>query len=341
MKQIEFEKKYNSFWLELEEKLAIDLPVTADNSGIKSKKQSIKNKINLNPDLGEAFPEHYRLLCHHLSLSRSRHYSPLLVYRLEKLVISAHQIYYKRKTHLLVSVLMYFTSGFAQSIRKEWRWVLISGILFFGTLSGMLVTLQYYPDMVYTVIPGEQLAQMESMYDPLQDKIGRGRDSGSDFEMFGFYIFNNTGIGLRTFASGLLFGIGTILTLVFNGLSIGGVAGYLTYIGYGETFWPFVSGHSAMELSAIVLSGAAGFKLGFSVISPGRKSRIRSLTDSAREAVFLMYGVASMFIIAAFIEAYWSSMSDIPSMVKYIVGIVNWLLLLAYFIFVGRRNAVR
>jgi len=341
MKQSEFEKKYEFFWSELENKLISDYSSASNNSKQGKDLDSIKKNQSQTSDLGEEFPENYRLLCHHLSLSRSRHYSPLLVERLEKLVINAHQIYYKRKTHMLAAVLIYFTSGFSQSVRKEWRWVLLSSVLFFGTFFGMLVTLQYYPDMVYTVISGEQLAQMESMYDPSQDKIGRDRDSGTDFEMFGFYIFNNTGIGLRTFASGLLFGIGSVLTLVFNGLTIGGVAGYLTFIGYSSTFWPFVSGHSAMELTAIVLSGAAGFKLGFSIINPGRKSRIRSLIDSAREAVYMMYGVATMFIIAAFIEAYWSSMTDIPSVVKYTVGIINWLLLITYFLVLGRQRAIR
>jgi len=312
MKQADFENKYSEFWQTLE----------------------INNLSELHTS--DSFPEDYRLVCHHLSLARSRHYSPLLVERLEKLVINAHQLFYKRKSHFITSVLVYFTSGFARAIRKEWRWVMLSSVLFFGTFFGMLISLQYYPDMVYSVISGEQLAQMENMYDPSQAKIGRDRSSGSDFQMFGYYIFNNTGIGLKTFASGLLLGVGSVITLIFNGLTIGGVAGYLTSIGYGVTFWPFVSGHSAMELSAIVLSGAAGFKLGFSIISPGRKSRLLSLRDSAKEAVYIMYGVASMFIIAAFIEAYWSSMSDIPAMFKYTVGVINWVLLLSYFIYVGR-----
>jgi uncharacterized membrane protein SpoIIM required for sporulation len=337
MKQTEFEKKYADFWLDMENKLSINSAPVAMGKQFDNTRSTRKLKL----DPGESFPENYRLVCHQLSLARSRHYSPLLVERLEKLVINAHQIYYKRKTHLLLSVMIYFTSGFTQSIRKEWRWVLFSSILFFGTFLGMLISLQYYPDMVYTIISGEQLAQMESMYDPSQDKIGRNRDSGTDFQMFGFYIFNNTGIGLKTFASGLLFGIGSVITLIFNGLTIGGVAGYLTYIGYSSTFWPFVSGHSALELSAIVLSGAAGFKLGFSIISPGRKSRLRSLRDSASEAVYMMYGVATMFIMAAFVEAYWSSMPDISDMFKYSVGIANWLLLLAYFIFAGRSHATR
>jgi len=325
MKQFDFEKKYSSFWNDLEENVLTDFSSLTD----------VKSVSNNN---SESFPEDYRLVCHHLSLARSRHYSPLLVERLEKLVMHAHQLFYKRKSHLLTSVLIYFTCDFARAVRKEWCWIMLSSVLFFGTFFGMLISLQYYPDMVYTVISGEQLAQMESMYDPSQEKIGRNQSASSDFQMFGFYIFNNTGIGLRTFASGLLFGVGTIITLIFNGLTIGGVAGYLTFIGYGSTFWPFVSGHSAMELSAIVLAGAAGFKLGFSIISPGRKSRLLSLRDNAKQAVYIMYGVAGMFVIAAFIEAYWSSMSDIPALIKYSVGIINWVLLLCYFIFVGRAR---
>lgn len=336
MRQSDFENKYSAFWDELEELMDLQ-PVAANGKA----KVASASRVIANSDLGEEFPEKYRLLCHHLSLARSRHYSPLLVERLEKLVTRSHQVFYTHKTHMLSAVLRYFTGGFAQSVRKEWRFVLLSSILFFGSFFLSLVTLQYYPDMVYTVIPAEQLSQMEAMYDPSSDKIGRDRNSGTDFEMFGFYIFNNTGIGLRTFASGLVLGVGVIFTLLFNGFTIGGVAGYLTYIGYSSTFWPFVSGHSAMELTAIVLSGAAGFKLGFAIISPGRKSRLRALRDSANEAVYMMYGVAVMFLIAAFIEAYWSSMMNIPAMVKYTVGIVFWLLLLAYFLFTGRHRAVR
>jgi len=321
MKQSEFETRHQQFWHEFEQKLALN-------------QQSETH-------LGTDFPESYRLLCHHLSLARTRHYSPLLVERLEKLVINAQQIFYKRKTHFLSSFYVYFSGGFSRAVRKDWHWVAVSSVLFFGAFFGMLVSLQYYPDMVYTVISAEQIAEMENMYNPQSGDPLRNSDASSDFEMFGFYIFNNTGIGLRTFASGLFFGIGCVFTLLFNGVVIGGIAGHLTYIGYGSTFWPFVSGHSALELTAIVLSGAAGFKLGFSIISPGRKTRLRALRDSAKEAVYLMYGVATMFVLAAFIEAYWSSITELTPMIKYSVGVIFWLFVILYFVFAGRKNATR
>ncbi len=334
MKQIEFEKTNALFWNELETNLQ-------NNTVPWFKKIFNKFKNNTPLDQGENFPEQYRLICHHLSLARARYYSPMLVERLEKLVFNAHQIYYQHNTHFLFSVLSYFTHDFPRSVRNEWRWVLLAFVLFFGGLVSMIITLQYFPDMVYTVIPADQLVEIESMYDPSSDKIGRDRDSGTDFQMFGFYIFNNTGIGLKTFASGLLFSIGSMITLIFNGLYIGSIAGYLTHIGYGSTFWPFVVGHSAMELIAIVFSGAAGIKLGFSILNPGRKSRLKSLSDSASEAVFMMYGVVAMFFIAAFIEAYWSSMSNIEPMIKYVVGVMNWILLLSYFFLIGKKSAIR
>ena len=146
------------------------------------------------------------------------------------------------------------------------------------------------------------------------------READDNVAMFGFYIFNNVKIGFQTFATGLAFGLGTLFYLVFNGVMIGAVAGYLTGIGYGTPFWSFVSGHSAMELVAIAISGAAGLRLGAAVVAPGARSRKAALVDAARPAVRLMYGAAAMFFIAAFIEAFWSPLTAFPPQTKYAVA---------------------
>ena len=65
-------------------------------------------------------------------------------------------------------------------------------------------------------------------------------------------------IAVSSNAAGLLFGLGSVLFLIFNGLIIGAICGHLTEIGYGQTFWSFVIGHGAFELTAIALAGAAG-----------------------------------------------------------------------------------
>ena len=155
--------------------------------------------------------------------------------------------------------------------------------------------------------------------------------------MFGFYVYNNTGIGFRTFAGGILAGLGTLFFLVFNGLVIGSIAGYLTELGYGETFWGFVIGHGAFELLAIVISGMAGLLLGKAIIAPGNRRRIEALRQNAGEAVILISGAAGMFFIAALLEAFWSPLA-IPAAIKFAVGALLWLLASLYLFYTGRNR---
>ncbi|MCK5648914.1 MAG: stage II sporulation protein M, partial [Gammaproteobacteria bacterium] len=181
------------------------------------------------------FPDLYRDVCQHLSLAQSRRYSPYLIERLSFLIDRAHQVFY-RPGHIhgqsaAGSLLTFFTRIFPQTVRNESHWLWLSSAVFYLPLLLMIVLIQLWPEFVYSVMSPDTVAGMEAMYDPQAEHIGRERGSDSDSKMFGFYIFNNTGIGFRTFATGLLFGIGSLFTLMFNGLHIGAAAGHLTQIG--------------------------------------------------------------------------------------------------------------
>lgn len=288
------------------------------------------------PDATFDFPHCYREVCQHFALAQTRKYSQPLIDQLGQLVLRSHQQLYQRRAPLLHQLLHFFGRGFPRLIRQEWRIVAISASVFFGSLIAMIVAIQVEPELAFSVINPEQIASIEGMHSPEErQRIGRERDADSDIMMFGYYIKNNTGIGFRTFAGGLLLGIGSLFFLLFNGVFIGAVAGHLTQIGYIDTFWGFVAGHSAAELTAIALSGAAGLKLGQALIQPGRKSRVEALKSNAVIAVNILYGAAALFLIAAFIEAFWSSMGWIPAYIKYSVGIILWTLLILYFVRVG------
>jgi len=153
---------------------------------------------------------------------------------------------------------------------------------------------------------------------------------------FGVYIWNNIKIAFQTFAGGLLFGVGSLFFLLFNGFFLGAVAGHLTHTGYFVPFYSFVAGHSALELTAIALSGAAGLKLGGALIAPGQLSRKQALVVAARGATGIIYGAAGMLLLAAFVEAFWSPLTEFPPAIKYGVGIALWALLGAYLFFLGR-----
>jgi uncharacterized membrane protein SpoIIM required for sporulation len=138
----------------------------------------------------------------------------------------------------------------------------------------------------------------------------------------------------------MLAGIGTLLVLFFNGLFIGGIAGHLTRLDYVDTFYPFVIGHGSFELTAIVFSGAAGLRLGYALIDPGPFSRLDALRLAGRDVVPMIYGIVFMLVIAAFLEAFWSSSTLLPVSTKYTVGALLWALVLVY-CFSGRRHEPR
>ena len=299
----------------------------------------LENKKNPPFDAAE-MPERYRRICHTLALAQDRQYSPELVDRLNRLALRGHHVLYQNRRRQSGRVLEFVLAGFPRLVRAEWRLVLAAGLLFFGPLGLLIAVLQVYPEFVHYLLAPEQIAQFHQMYDPGNKRLGM-READTSVAMFGFYIWNNVRIGFQTFAGGLAFGVGSLWFLAANGVIIGAVAGYLTQVGYSETFWSFVAGHSSPELLAIVLSGAAGLRLGMALIAPGGLSRKSALMAAAKPAVRLMYGAALMFMFAAFVEAFWSPLTELPFDVKVGVGLAGWALALAYFLLAGRSRAAR
>jgi len=313
MKQSEFIQLQTSYWQESEQ--ALDLK-------------------NDNIDL----PARYRLLSHHLALAETRQYSSHLIEYLRQLVLQYHSRLYARKSNWFINLWRFFSFIFPNSVRDNANLVWFASMIFFLplVLSSLLIFL--YPDSAYYFISYEQLADVHEMYDPENRVLGRERGEDGDWYMFGFYLYNNTSIGFRTFAAGLLMGVGSAFFLLFNAIYIGVIAGSIINVGYSTTFFSFVSGHSSFELLAIALSGAAGFILGQSLINPGNYRRKKALQLAAKKALPVMQGAMTFFFIAALIEAFWSSISQIDITIKVFVGIFLWCLILWYLFSSGRRE---
>lgn len=282
----------------------------------------------------DTFPQRYRRLCQHLALARERGYSPQLVARLQQLMQQGHTLLYRTPPLRWWSALQFLLVGFPRLVRSQAGVMWVSLLLFAVPLVGSFVLVQLKPELIHLLMDNTRIAQMERMYEPGAAHLGR--ESGTDWMMFGFYIMNNISIGLRTFASGLLAGLGTILVLLANGIGIGAVAGHLQHVGNGAPFWRFVVGHGSFELTAIVIAGGAGLQLGMRLLAPGRMRRRDALAEGGRIGARLCLGIAAMLLIAAFIEAFWSSMAQVPAWGKYSVAAVLWTLVLAWLALAGR-----
>lgn len=286
----------------------------------------------------QAFLSDYQRIARDLSVAQSRGYSRLLVQRLNHLVVSGHNVIYAHRSGFLSSSLGYIGRVFPRRVRQEWRYMLVAALLFLAPLFGIALCISYYPEYVYSVMSPGQVSAFESMYDPASRAFGRERQSDTDLAMFGHYIWNNISIAFRVYAGGLAFGVMTIFSLVFNGLSIGAVGGHLIAIGYGETFLSFVVGHGSLELTALVFAGGAGLMLGHALVAPGNRNRWQALRIASRRSIEILIGCALMLFVAAFVEAFWSSSSTVPVLVKYVVGAMLWLLVGSYFVCAGRDS---
>ncbi|MGQ9732388.1 MAG: stage II sporulation protein M, partial [Candidatus Zipacnadales bacterium] len=87
-----------------------------------------------------------------------------------------------------------------------------------------------------------------------------------------------------------------------NGMMVGRVLAVGVLEGEAARVWAIIAPHGILELSAIIISGGAGLRLGYAVIDPGDHSRREAIILAAREAIKLMFGIAPIFLVAGLIE---------------------------------------
>lgn len=326
MTPLQFEHQYQDEWNELERLLDTVM-------------QGRKGKSDRRPaDIdGDRVAALYRRACEHLALARARAYPAYLLDRLERLTSDAHQAIYQHRDVGFARIKEFFALDFPRAVRQHAVYVWISTAVF--VLPTLVVGWLVYgrPDLILSVVDAQTAAQFEQMYSESAQSIGRVRSADTDWIMFGYYIRNNITVAFQCFAGGLFAGLGSLFFLAYNGALGGAVAGYLTERGLASTFYSFVVTHGAFELTAIVLSGAAGLRLGHAVIAPRRQTRVQALVTASRESIVIVYGFAMMLVVAAAIEAFWSSARWMPLAVKYSVAALCWVGVIGYFVFQGRR----
>jgi uncharacterized membrane protein SpoIIM required for sporulation len=284
------------------------------------------------------FPRGYRELTQDLNTARAHGFDPSIIDRLNSLIQEGNQILYGQRSLSLRSAADFILKTFPRTVRSQWRGIGAVTLIFYGLAFFFGYLCVKFPDMVYEILGTWEIISLESMYDPESSYYLTPRNVGSDADMFGFYIYNNVSITFRTFAGGILAGIGSLLILCLNGVFLGAAAGYIVNLGYGSTFFPFIIGHSGFELTALVLTAQGGLILGYRLFFTKGLSRAASLKAAGKTALPLVAGAALMDVIAASIEAFWSSRHTLPQELRYGVGAALWVLLFLYFVLAGRKG---
>lgn len=290
---------------------------------------------NMSGEYTIAVPAQFQKACADLALAQQRMYGRALCERLNRLIIGAYGQLHKASSRTAVKALRFAAVTFPSSVRSEWRLFWLNMALFFLPMFAFIAAAKYDPRWIFTLVSPETQRQMDAMYSAAAPIDALRVQFGSDFMMWAFYIQNNVSIGFRIFAGGVLFTLGAIFFVGFNGLYIGAITGYIHYAGHTQNFYRFVVGHSSLELVGFIICGVAGMRLGLALLKPGRLSRRDALKEAGKRALPVLYGGSIMIFLAAFVEGFWSA-SHAPAWAKYTFGITLWALLSVYLIFSGR-----
>jgi uncharacterized membrane protein SpoIIM required for sporulation len=263
------------------------------------------------------------------------------VERLNYLVSEGNQILYGRHSRPARPLARFVLRDFPRCVRSQWRGLGVCCLIFYGLAVFSCFLCIRFPGLIYELLPESRILALEDMYDPGGKHFLLPRDIGSDADMFGFYIYNNISIAFRTFAGGILAGIGSLFMLGVNALFLGLSAGHIINRGFAGTFFPFIIAHGAFELTAMILSARGGLILGYSLFITRGLSRGASLRQAGKEALPLISGAALLLVLAAAVEAFWSFRHGFPLPLRCAVGAAAWVLMSAYFALAGRGGIRR
>ncbi len=280
----------------------------------------------------------YRAACADLALADAYQLPPGTVQFLHRLVGRAHNQLYRSLGFQFATWARQLLVEVPQRLFND-NYLRLAFCVFWGMflLSGFLAYSQ--PGFAERVAGKEFVSMVEEMHtkaSPLAGgPAGSGRQNTAAGGMVGFYILNNTSIGLRCFAFGLFFGIGGLYETLFNAAVLGTIFGHMAHVPQRQYFFQFVTAHSPFELTAVVLSAAAGMRLGFSLIQTHGLTRLASLRQAGRQAMPIMGAAIVLFALAALVEAFLSP-SPAPYWVKALVAVFSASLLMFYFVILGR-----
>ena len=270
----------------------------------------------------------------HLSTARTSLRDPALVGRLSALTAAAGAVVYGHRTRTWRAVLRFVTDTFPAAVWYARTFVLISTLLFVLPAVGLGTWLANSPAALdFAAPPAVREAYVEEEFEAYYS-------SEPSAQFASEVTTNNIRVGIVAFAGGILLCLPTVFVLALNGLGVGAAGGMFAAAGQQPRFWGLILPHGALELTAVFVAGAAGLRLGWTLIDPGDRSRAEALIEEGRRAIVIVLGVVLMFVVAGLIEGFVTG-SPLPTWTRVGVGLLVELAFLVFVIVRGRAAAAR
>jgi uncharacterized membrane protein SpoIIM required for sporulation len=149
---------------------------------------------------------------------------------------------------------------------------------------------------------------------------------------------NNALVAAESIMFGLLLGLPVLFVLYGNAANGGILGGLMAAHGRSGEFWSLILPHGMLELSAVFLAAGVGLRLGWTVIDPGRRPRIRAVAEEGRAMITVALGLVFVLAMSGLIEAFVTP-SSLPTWARIGIGAVAEAAFLLYVLVLGHRAA--
>ena len=160
----------------------------------------------------------------------------------------------------------------------------------------------------------------------------------SEGTMFGSITMNNVMVSFVTFALGIFTSLGTGFKLFQNGVMLGS---FQTFFAQHELLWESALAvwlHGTLEISAIIVAGAAGMAMGNGWLFPGTYPRITSFRRGARRGLRIVVGTVPVFIVAGFIESFFTRHTEWPDLLRLSIILCSLAFVIYYYIVLPKKR---
>ncbi len=311
----------------------VDAFVLAHQAEWKRLDQLVKRRRHLSGPQVDELVDLYQRVSTHLSTVRSASTDSVLVGRLSALVARARSAVTGAHAPLRSEFVRFWTVSFPVVAYRAWRWWLTTGVLFFAVAVLIAVWIAVNPEVRSALGTPDEL-------DQLVNHDFASYYSEHPAASFALRVWtNNSWVAAQCIAFAVLLGIPIPAVLFQNAANLGVSAGLMADAGKLDILFGLLTPHGLLELTAVFLAGAAGMRLGWTVIAPGDRPRSQAMAEQGRAVVSVAVGLVAVLLISGLIEALVTP-SGLPTAVRVGIGVLAEALFLAYVIHFGRR-AVR
>ena len=288
--------------------------------------RALDANVKINPD---HLSDLYIHLTNDLAFAQTYYQNSNTLKYLNSLASQAHQKIYINKKESKNTIVDFFKTDFPlffSDYQKEFVYAIIA--FFVAIFIGSLSTI--YDDSFVRLILGDGYVNRTL------ENIAKGnptaiyQEAGQGGMFLGITI-NNIRVGMLCFAFGLLTSLGSLYIVLNNGIMVG--AFFTMFYNEGVTFdaWRVIMLHGTIELSIIVVCGAAGIILGNGILFPGTYERKYSFINSAKAGLKVMVSTIPLFIIAGFIEGFITRYAFMPAILNWLIVIASAALIIWYY----------